>query len=130
MDLTARSASDITRELPIVVVASVLPQPGRLDEVLTALAPIMAQIQQEPGCLLYALHTSDDGRVHFIEKWASKADGDRHATGSPAMALLGELVSPMLDMATMSFTELRPVLVGVPSKGLVRGADEDVTPAI
>jgi len=106
----------MTASDPIVAIASFTPLPGRTDDVIGALRPIMAQIQQEPGCLLYALHVSDDGRIHFIEKWASKADADRHGTESPALALLGERVSPMLDMASMSFTEMRPVPTGDPAK--------------
>lgn len=102
---------------PVVAVASFEPLPGRTAEAIEALRPIMAQIQQEPGCLLYSLHVSDDGRIHFIEKWASKADADRHGAESPAMALLAERVSPLMDMATMTFTEMRPVPTGDPAKG-------------
>jgi quinol monooxygenase YgiN len=102
---------------PVIAVASFEPLPGRTDDVIEALRPIMAQIQQEPGCLLYALHASDDGRIHFIEKWETKADADRHGTESPAMALLAEHVSPLLNMASMSFTEMRPVPTGDPERG-------------
>lgn len=102
---------------PVIAVASFTPLPGRTADVIEELRPIMAQIQQEPGCLLYALHASDDGRIHFIEKWASKADADRHGAESPAMALLAEHVSPMLDMSAMSFTEMTPVPAGDPERG-------------
>ncbi len=102
---------------PLVVVASFQSLPGRTEEALDRLLPIVAQIQQEPGCLLYAAHVSDDGRIHLIEKWASKADGDRHGAESPALALLAEHVSPLLDMSTMSFAEMRPVRSGDTGRG-------------
>lgn len=102
---------------PLVVVASFPALPGKLEEAIAELTPIVEQIQGEPGCLLYALHASEQGRLYLIEKWASKADGDRHGASSPALALLAERVSPLLDMSAGTFEELRPIPVGADGRG-------------
>ncbi|WP_291036548.1 putative quinol monooxygenase [Herbiconiux sp.] len=101
---------------PLVAIVSFLPLPGRRDEVVEALGPIIEMVQAEPGCLLYALHEAPGGTLYFIEKWASKADADHHGSTSAALPLLAERLSPLLS-AIPVITELTPLPAGSPEQG-------------
>jgi quinol monooxygenase YgiN len=101
---------------PLVAIVSFRPLPGRAAEVVRELEPIVTQVQQEPGCLLYALHEAADGTMYFIEKWASKADADLHGASSPAMPLLVERLSPLLE-GPSTITELTAHPLGTPEQG-------------
>ena len=56
------------------------------DEVLAALAALVAAVRQEPGCLEYNahLHAEDPARVFFYERWEDRAALDIHGK-APAL---------------------------------------------
>jgi quinol monooxygenase YgiN len=77
-----------------VIVATVTPKPGKLEEVEAAFAETIPRVHEEQGCELYALHRSKDTLV-MVEKWATDEDLAAHSTGEPYKALgmkLRELV--------------------------------------
>lgn len=88
---------------------------------LETLSPIVETIQREPGCLLYALHEGDDERFLLVGRWASHEDAARHATESPAQALLAERVTPLLE-APPVIEQWRQVPIGDPARGVLGGA--------
>jgi quinol monooxygenase YgiN len=51
-----------------IVVATITPNPGKMDAVEAALKEVIPVVQQEDGCEKYSLHRGTD-RFVFIEKW-------------------------------------------------------------
>ena len=102
---------------PVIAITSFRPLPGRSTDVVDLLRPILALVHAEPGCLLYALHASEDSTMWLIEKWATEADADRHGASSPALASLADKVSPLLEPDSLSLVEMRALPAGDPSKG-------------
>jgi quinol monooxygenase YgiN len=81
----------------VVVVATIIPLPEYRDEVIAALTGTVAQVHEEDGCELYALHQAAD-RLVMIEKWASPEALRTHRK-SAALAVLnprlaGKLTGP------------------------------------
>lgn len=58
---------------PLTIIAQVQAHPGKEDELLAAQRELVAGVVQEPGCLRYELHISNEkkGRVIFVESWQS-----------------------------------------------------------
>jgi quinol monooxygenase YgiN len=100
--------------VPIVLIATITPQPEATDVVLAAIQACIPAVQAEPGCELYALHSSKDALV-LIEQWS---DGDAlktHGQG-PAMAQLmaaveGKLAKPF------DISMVRPIPTGTRGQG-------------
>jgi quinol monooxygenase YgiN len=82
----------------VVVVATVLPKPGKADEVEAVFAKFMETVHTEPGCELYALHrNARAGTLVLIEKWADADALALHGKGpgiAELTAVLGELSEP------------------------------------
>jgi quinol monooxygenase YgiN len=81
----------------VVVVATIIPLPEYRDEVIAALTGTVAQVHEEDGCELYALHQAAD-RLVMIEKWASPDALKVHGT-SPALRELGGRLKDKLSAA-------------------------------
>jgi quinol monooxygenase YgiN len=81
----------------VVVVAIFRAKPGRVDEVITGLEPVIAQTHGEAGCLTYALHrdTNDPDRLVLVERWTSQVALEAHFQ-QPYMAGLGDLAAELL----------------------------------
>src|ERR1700730_9708189 len=97
-----------------VVVARVFPKPGRVQEVIDVYAGIVSLVYQEPECELFALHT-DGETVFVVEKWATPAGLQGHATG-PAYAQIRAGISDLLDRVPHVV-----VLDSLPFDGAARG---------
>ncbi|KQR01154.1 antibiotic biosynthesis monooxygenase [Arthrobacter sp. Leaf141] len=101
--------------MTIVVTAAFTPNEGFYQQVVDALAPAIAEVHQEPGCLLYAIHESPNGQILMIEKWTSAALLDAHGAGEPVQrlnaALEGLLAKPV------EVTRLVPIPVGTAAQG-------------
>jgi quinol monooxygenase YgiN len=82
--------------MPVVVTALFTPKEGAFDAVVAALSPAIAEVHQEPGCLLYAIHESPNGDILMIEKWESAELLDAHGDGDPVKRLNASLVG-LLD---------------------------------
>jgi quinol monooxygenase YgiN len=93
--------------MSVVVVATIYPQQGSLEEVVGAYVDAAEEIHAEAGCELYALHSGED-RLVVVEKWASPAALGAHAT-SELMLGLRDLVGDKLAAATdVQVLEARP----------------------
>jgi quinol monooxygenase YgiN len=90
----------------VVIVATFFPKPGLHDSVHAVIAAAQTNVIQEDGCLLYALHESDD-RFVLIEKWASLEAIKTHAEGENLAKLVKD-VEPFLA-AELEIVQLTPV---------------------
>jgi autoinducer 2-degrading protein len=80
----------------IAVDARVRVKEGRVDEYLAALAPLLEQVEQEPGTLLYVVARSeDDPHVFWTSEvyadeaaFAAHRGGEAHAAATPVFAEL------------------------------------------
>ncbi|MCU0313601.1 MAG: antibiotic biosynthesis monooxygenase [Solirubrobacteraceae bacterium] len=81
----------------VVVVAVFRAKPGRADEVLAGLRPVIEQTHGEAGCLTYALHrdNADPDRLVLVERWTSQVALESHFQ-QPYMAAVGELAGELL----------------------------------
>lgn len=84
----------------IAVFARLEAQPGRRDDVIEALAPVLAAAESEEGTLVYAMHVSErepDG-VRFYELYtdddAMRAHGSSDAMRDAGAALASLLTGP------------------------------------
>ena len=100
---------------PVVVTAVFVPKPGAFDQVSEVLAHAIAEVHQEPGCLLYAIHRDPDDKIIMIEKWESTALLDAHGAGEAVaglnVAIDGLLAEPVL------VTRLVPIPAGTGEQG-------------
>ena len=103
--------------MSVVVVATITPKRGRLQELEDALAITVPLVHAEPGCELYAAHT--DGKVVImVERWASpealethsKADGLKRFT-----ALTEDVLAQPIEVKVLENLPL-----GEPKKGTIQ----------
>lgn len=86
----------------VVVVAIISPKSGAYQKVMEAFQIAVVNIQEDDaGCLLYALHETDNGQLVIIEKWQDSSCLEAHGS-SPAVQKLNETMEGLL---------LRPVEV-------------------
>jgi quinol monooxygenase YgiN len=82
--------------MSVVVVVTAFPIPEHRAEVIAAFEEAIAQVHNEPGVDLYALHEGPD-RLVMIEKYESEQARSRHAKGAALadlrLALAGKLSS-------------------------------------
>jgi quinol monooxygenase YgiN len=80
----------------VAIVARVTVRKDRTEEYIAAVAPLLEQVEKEPGTLLYALHRSKDDPHTF---WTTEvyADDDAFAAHSASKAHVA---------ASQVFTEL------------------------
>ncbi|HET9205456.1 MAG TPA: putative quinol monooxygenase [Burkholderiaceae bacterium] len=59
----------------VIVLASVMLKPGRLDEALALSLQHVARSRAEAGCLAHAVHrdSEDAQRIVFVERWIDRA---------------------------------------------------------
>ncbi|MDY7544275.1 MULTISPECIES: putative quinol monooxygenase [unclassified Cryobacterium] len=103
--------------MSVVVVATITPLDGHLQNVVDAFAVVSPKVHAEPGNELYALHR-DAGTVVMIERWASPADLAAHAAGEAITelnALVAEHVSGPSEVRV-----LENVPLGDPLKGSIQ----------
>lgn len=106
----------------VVVVATLIAEPGKEEEAERALRGIIEPSHAEGGCLLYALHRAagDPRRFCFVERWASQEALEAHGGAAhmkEALARFGELFGDGVDIA---FYEALPA--GDSAKGSLAGA--------
>jgi quinol monooxygenase YgiN len=100
---------------PVIVTAYFHPAEGKRQELLDALRIAIPQVQDEAGCLLYAIQEAPDGTVVMIEKWENAELLDAHGA-STAVAAAGEVFRRVLT-APVAVTRLAPIPIGDPAKG-------------
>lgn len=73
---------------PVVVVATVTPEPGRVEEVVAILGEVIPAVHREEGCELYALHRAADAeQLVFVERWSSREALAAHRQAEHMLAL-------------------------------------------
>jgi quinol monooxygenase YgiN len=100
---------------PVVVTAVFVPNPGAFDQVSAVLSAAIAQVHQEEGCLLYAIHRDPEDRIVMIEKWESAELLDAHGAG-PAVAQLNANIAGLLAEPVV-VTRLVPIPAGTATQG-------------
>jgi quinol monooxygenase YgiN len=101
--------------MPVIVVATITPKPEYRDDVLTALKDAVAQVHDEDGCELYALHAGDD-RFVMIERWTSRDALRTHGTESPGLEQLNQALKGKLE-GPLDVVRLDPIPAGDEAKG-------------
>jgi quinol monooxygenase YgiN len=101
----------------ITVVARSKAKPGREGEFEAALRAVMAPTHREQGCLKYTVHRGAEDPSLFVvlERWASKADLDRHLTAPHIQELFRK--APDLAAAPAEITVYEQLEEGDPAKG-------------
>jgi len=103
-------------EVSVVVVVTAFPAPERRGEVIAAFEKAIAQVHDEPGVELYALHEGPD-RLVMIEKYASAQARSEHSK-RPALADLLSAVAGKLS-SDLDVQVLEPHPAGDTHKGVL-----------
>ncbi|KQR81068.1 antibiotic biosynthesis monooxygenase [Arthrobacter sp. Leaf337] len=101
--------------MTIIVTAEFTPVEGAYDQVVAALAPAIAEVHEEPGCLLYAIHESPTGQIMMIEKWETVELLDAHGAGDAVKRLNASLEG--LLAKPVDVTRLVPIPAGTAQQG-------------
>ena len=101
--------------MPVVVTAIFTPREGAFDQVVSALAPAIAEVHKEEGCLLYAIHEAPNGQIVMIEKWESAELLDAHGAGGPVQRLNASLEGLLAE--SVEVTRLVPIPAGTGHQG-------------
>ena len=101
--------------MTIIVTAEFTPKEGAYDQVVAALAPAIAEVHEEPGCLLYAIHESPAGQIMMIEKWETVELLDAHGAGDAVERLNASLEG--LLAKPVDVTRLVPIPAGTTQQG-------------
>jgi quinol monooxygenase YgiN len=103
----------------VVVIAVIRAKAGVEDQLESLFQELVPQVQDEDGCLLYALHRSlsDPSEWLMVERWFSRQALAEHEK-RPALRTFGERAGGLLAGApAVSVYEARPA--GSPEKGSV-----------
>lgn len=76
---------------PTVVVVTLTPHPEHYGDVVGLLAEVIPTIQQDPGCLVYALHEAVDHTVVLVESWRNREAWLAHFHLPPILRLKQDL---------------------------------------
>lgn len=101
--------------MTIVVTAAFTPKDGAYHQVVAALSPAIAEVHEEQGCLLYAIHESPSGQIMMIEKWESAELLDAHGEGD-AVKRLNASLEGLLERP-VEVTRLVPIPAGTSHQG-------------
>lgn len=101
--------------MSIIVTAVFTPVDGAFNKVVDALSPAIAEVHEEPGCLLYAIHESPNGQIVMIEKWESVELLDAHGAGD-AVKRLNASLDGLLEKP-VEVTRLVAIPAGTESQG-------------
>ncbi|WP_164204852.1 putative quinol monooxygenase [[Micrococcus luteus] ATCC 49442] len=101
--------------MTIVVTAEFTPKEGAYHQVVAALSPAIAEVHEEAGCLLYAIHESPGGQIMMIEKWETAELLDAHGAGDPVKRLNASLEG--LLERPVEVTRLVPIPAGTAHQG-------------
>lgn len=101
--------------MTVIVTAVFTPIEGAFDQVAAALAPAIAEVHEEAGCQLYAIHKAPNGQIVMIEKWDSAELLDAHGTGEPVQRLNASLEG--LLQGPVEVTRLSPIPAGTKQQG-------------
>lgn len=101
--------------MTVIVTAVFTPKDGAFDAVAAALAPAIAEVHEEPGCQLYAIHKAPNGQIIMIEKWDSAELLDAHGAGEAVRRLNTSLEGLLQE--PVDVTRLAPMPAGTAHQG-------------
>lgn len=101
--------------MTVIVTAVFTPNDGAFDAVAAALAPAIAEVHEEPGCQLYAIHKAPNGQIIMIEKWDSAELLDAHGAGEAVRRLNASLEGLLQE--PVDVTRLAPMPAGTAHQG-------------
>jgi quinol monooxygenase YgiN len=101
--------------MTVIVTAVFTPKEGAFSEVAAALSPAIAEVHEEPGCLLYAIHESPHGQIVMIEKWETAELLDIHGEGEAVKRLNASLDGLLQE--PVDVTRLSPIPAGTGHQG-------------
>lgn len=101
--------------MTLVVTAIFTPKEGAFDDVVAALKPAIAEVHEEPGCILYAIHEAPNGQIVMIEKWESTELLDAHGAGD-AVKRLNAALEGLLEVP-VEVTRLTAIPAGTSAQG-------------
>ncbi len=87
----------------MALIARLRAKPGRRDELLAVLGKGLSAAEDEPGTLVYLMHTddTDDDMVWFYELYTDAAAFEEHRTSERMRGmkpLLGEILAGPVDL--------------------------------
>ena len=95
----------------ILVVGSVIVQPGRLEEALALSLEHVLRSRAEPGCITHGVHQDAENpqRLVFVEEWADAAALQVHFR-VPASRQFGKALGALaVEPPTMQVFQAEPV---------------------
>jgi quinol monooxygenase YgiN len=101
--------------MTVVVTAIFTPKEGAFDAVVAALMPAIAEVHEEPGCILYAIHEAPNGQIVMIEKWESTELLDAHGAGDAVKRLNASLEGLLKE--PVEVTRLTAIPAGTSAQG-------------
>ena len=101
--------------MTVIVTAVFTPKDGAFNQVAAALSPAIAEVHEEPGCELYAIHEAPNGQIIMIEKWETAELLDAHGAGEPVKRLNTSLDG--LLQGPVEVTRLLPIPAGTAQQG-------------
>ena len=83
--------------MTVSVFAKISTQPGKRDDAVAALKPMLDHVESEPGTLVYVLHADAKNAdvLWMYEVYADQASLEAHS-GSATMKALGPALAPFL----------------------------------
>jgi quinol monooxygenase YgiN len=100
----------------VVVVATITPKDGLLDEVVEVFRQKIPEVHNEEGCLLYALHRSKD-KIVMVERWETPEALGAHGKGATMASINAGLKGKVAGPPDIVVTEAVPA--GDTAKGAV-----------
>lgn len=101
--------------MTVTVTAVFTPKEGAFGEVAAALSPVIAEVHEDPGCLLCAIHGAPNGQIVMIEKLESSELLDAHGAGD-AVKRLDASLEDLLEEPVI-VTQLSPIPAGTGHQG-------------
>ena len=98
------------------LVAIFRPRPESYKQVLDFLLAVTPEVHLEPGCLMYALHETKDGRLVFVEKWETRSDWVIHSEANSVKTITTFVEGKLLE--PVDVIELVPAPAGESTKGI------------
>jgi len=93
----------------VALLAKFTVQEGKADELIAAFQPLLEQVENEPGTLLYAMsQAKDDPHVFWFSELYTDEDAFAAHSGSDAMAKAGPTLGPLIAESELILGE--PVL--------------------
>ena len=106
--------------MPEVVVVAVLKvRPGQEESARQLVTSLVLPTHAEPGCILYAVNSSEDGSVlNFVERWESSELLDTHLASAHITAFGANANTAFLSIDVY---RMEAVPIGEAAKGSLAG---------